>query len=90
MPWSPDDVRITLGIAYWYRVTHVVPDPARPELTAYLERLGPGVTRLAAPVPVYAIDWSAIPQGDVVLPHQTTDARDAAHAPDERGSARGS
>ncbi|MBY0278635.1 hypothetical protein K2Z84_25155, partial [Candidatus Binatia bacterium] len=88
-----DDVRTTLGIAYWYGVTHIVPDPARPELTAYLERLGPGVSRLAAPVPVYAIDWSAIPHGDVVLPHQTTDARDdfgAATAADERGASRGS
>jgi 4-amino-4-deoxy-L-arabinose transferase-like glycosyltransferase len=88
-----DDVRTTLGIAYWYGVTHIVPDPARPELTAYLERLGSGVSRLAAPVPVYAIDWSAIPHGDVVLPHQTTDARDdfgAATAADERGASRGS
>jgi 4-amino-4-deoxy-L-arabinose transferase-like glycosyltransferase len=88
MPWSPEDVRVTLGIAYWYGVTHVVPDPARPELTAYLERLGPGVTRLAAPVPVYALDWSAIPHGDVLPPHQATDARDG--ATEERGYARGS
>lgn len=89
-----DDVRVTLGIAYWYGVTHVVPDPTRPELTAYLERLGPGVTRLAAPVPLYAIDWSAIPHGDVLLPRQSTDARDRdgapPHEPVERGDVRGS
>lgn len=75
-----DDVRIALGIAHHYGVTHVAPDPARPALTAYLEALGPGISRTTAPMPLYAIDWSAIPRGDVVLPHGSGDARDAAAA----------
>lgn len=72
---SSEDVRLVLGIAHYYGVTHVVTDPKRPQLTRYLEALGPGVTRLAAPGPLYAIDWSAIPRGDVLLPGQSVDAR---------------
>lgn len=74
---STDDARIALGIAHHYRVTHVAPDPARPALGAYLDARGPGVSRVAAPLPLYAIDWSAIPAGHVVLPHESVDARGA-------------
>lgn len=77
MPYT-DDARIALGIAHHYGVTHVAPDRARPALGAYLDALGPGVSRLRAPLPLYAIDWSTIPSGDVRLPHESVDARGTA------------
>ncbi|MEW6269898.1 MAG: hypothetical protein AB1689_11450 [Thermodesulfobacteriota bacterium] len=74
MPWS-DDPRETLGIAYYYGVTHVLPSATRPVLKRYLETRPPGIMRVPAPFPLYEIDWSAVRKGDVRLPHQTADAR---------------
>jgi len=79
LPWT-DDPRVALGLAWYYGVTHVVADGSRPALERYLAAGHPGVTPVAAPVPLYAIDWRAVPEGDVLLPHQTTDARVAGDA----------
>ncbi len=79
LPWS-DDPREILGIAWYYGVTHVVADGSRPVLDRYLAAGHPGVTRIDAPVPLYAIDWSALPAGHVRLPHQTSDPRTALNA----------
>jgi len=74
MPWTADP-REVLGIAYYYGVTHVLADPSRPALDRYLDAGHPGIMKVAAPLPLFAIDWAAVRAGDVRLPHQTTDAR---------------
>jgi hypothetical protein len=79
MPWTVD-AREALGIAHHYGVTHVLADPARPALSAYLAALGPGIHKVDPARPLYAIDWAALPPGDVVLPHRDGDARAASTA----------
>jgi hypothetical protein len=74
MPSSPD-ARETLGIAYYYGVTHILRDASRPALNRYLDALPPGISEIDAPARLYAIDWTAVPLGDVRLPHETDDAR---------------
>ena len=74
-PWTQDP-RVILGIANYYGVTHILADALRPELDGYLAAGHPGIVKVDdSPLPLYALDWSAIPAGQVLLPHQTTDAR---------------
>lgn len=80
LPWT-DDPRELLGIAWYYGVTHVVPDPSRPALDRYLAERHPGIRKIEAPLPLYAIDWSLLPEGEVRLPHQHSDPRTAAPPP---------
>lgn len=68
--------QVILGIAYYYGVTHILADPLRPGLQTFLDSGVPGITRVAgAPLPLYVLDWSRIPEGEVLLPHQQVDAR---------------
>jgi hypothetical protein len=74
-PWTSEP-RVILGIAWYYGVTHILADGARPELNSYLAAGHPGVVEVpGAPLPLYALDFSTIRNGEVVLPHQAADAR---------------
>ena len=80
MPWT-DDPRVTMGIAHYYGVTHV---PVRSGATTprALSRGGTSWHRGAGrSVASLRHRLDALPIGEVLLPHQTTDARLASRSP---------
>jgi hypothetical protein len=56
-----------LSVAKYYGVTHLILDKSRPGLRAFIKS-NPGAFRqvISKPYPVYAIDYSALPEGTLV------------------------
>ncbi len=54
------------AIARYYHVTHLMVDEMRPALAPYYLKRKPGLTRVpGCPIPLFAIDWSKIPDMSV-------------------------